>query len=72
MLNKQINLAGRTALVTGASRGIGEAAVRRLAKAGANVVLLARSQTEIEHIAQERVLLSSSYFDGRFIFLRLF
>lgn len=53
MLNQHINLSGRTALVTGASRGIGEAAVRRLAKAGANVVLLARSQTEIENIARE-------------------
>ncbi len=53
MLNQHINLSGRTALVTGASRGIGEAAVRRLAKAGANVVLLARSQTEIENIALE-------------------
>lgn len=36
-------LAGRTALVTGASRGVGLAVARALAAAGARVVLLARS-----------------------------
>jgi NAD(P)-dependent dehydrogenase (short-subunit alcohol dehydrogenase family) len=53
MLNPNIDLSGQTAVVTGASRGIGEATARRLAHAGANVVLLARSATEIERIAQE-------------------
>ena len=53
MLNPHIDLSGQTALVTGASRGIGEATVRRLAQAGANVVLLARSQEAIEKITGE-------------------
>lgn len=53
MMNEHIDLSGRTALVTGASRGIGEAAVRRLSSAGANVVLVARSQTDIDKISQE-------------------
>ena len=51
MLNPDINLSGKTAVVTGASRGIGAAAVSRLAAAGANVVLLARSGGEIESLA---------------------
>jgi 3-oxoacyl-[acyl-carrier protein] reductase len=38
-----IDLSGKTALITGASRGIGEAAARVMAGYGANVVLAARS-----------------------------
>lgn len=38
------NLNGRTAIVTGASRGIGLATAQALATAGANVVLTARTQ----------------------------
>ena len=38
-----MELAGKTAVVTGASRGIGEAIARALAAAGAEVVL-ARAQ----------------------------
>ena len=46
-----IDLSGKTAIVTGASRGIGAAAAEELAKAGANVVLAARSEAEIERNA---------------------
>ncbi|MEL6172834.1 MAG: SDR family oxidoreductase [Pseudomonadota bacterium] len=48
-----MNMDGKTALITGASRGIGEAAARRFAAAGANLVLAARSTREIERIAGE-------------------
>lgn len=44
-------LAGRTALVTGASRGIGAAVARALASAGARVALVSRSRAALEAIA---------------------
>ena len=47
------DLAGRTALVTGASRGIGAAAARALAEAGAGVALMARSSDAVAALAGE-------------------
>ncbi|WP_298962107.1 SDR family oxidoreductase [uncultured Roseibium sp.] len=47
------DLSGQVALVTGASRGIGAAAARSLAKYGAKVVLAARSSADIEQIADD-------------------
>ena len=47
------DLAGRVALITGASRGIGAAAARAFAAAGAKVVLLARTEEAIAEIAGE-------------------
>jgi NADP-dependent 3-hydroxy acid dehydrogenase YdfG len=50
---KDAALSGRSALVTGASRGIGEASARALAAAGARVHLLARSASVLEPLARE-------------------
>jgi len=48
----RIDLTGKTALVTGASRGIGEAIARRLGETGAHILVAARSVDRVQQVAQ--------------------
>jgi NAD(P)-dependent dehydrogenase (short-subunit alcohol dehydrogenase family) len=53
-MNDSKPLAGKLALVTGASRGIGAATAEALAAAGAHVIIVARTNSALEEI-EERI-----------------
>lgn len=48
-----MDMQGKTVLITGASRGIGESAARVFAEAGANVALVARNEAAIADLTAE-------------------
>jgi len=48
-----LKISGKTALVTGASRGIGRATCVELAELGVNIVAVARNQSDLDSLANE-------------------
>ena len=54
MLKSLFDLRGRTALVTGGSKGIGKAVARGYAEAGADVMICARHEAELQAAAGDR------------------
>ena len=53
MDNRQFDLSGRVALVTGASRGLGQYFGRALARAGADLIVTSRKQASLEGFVKE-------------------
>ena len=52
MYLKQINLKNKTALVTGAGKGIGKACAIALAEAGANLIIISRTKKDLEKVSK--------------------
>ncbi|WP_186725548.1 SDR family NAD(P)-dependent oxidoreductase [Planomicrobium sp. CPCC 101110] len=53
MMLKSFSLEGKTAIVTGAGKGIGKAIALAVAEAGANVMLVARTEADLKQVQQE-------------------
>src|ERR1700722_16471722 len=53
MTNSPFDLSGRIALVTGASRGLGQYFARALARAGADIALTSRDKRSLSAFAEE-------------------
>ena len=51
--NTMVALKGKTALITGAARGIGRAAAIALAKEGVNIGMIARTEETLQNVAKE-------------------
>ncbi|RZO49886.1 MAG: SDR family oxidoreductase [Candidatus Pelagibacterales bacterium] len=52
MYLKKINLKNKTALVTGAGKGIGKACAIALAEAGANLIIISRTQKDLDKVSK--------------------
>jgi NADP-dependent 3-hydroxy acid dehydrogenase YdfG len=59
-----MTLNGKTAIITGASSGIGEATAFALANAGANVALAARRTERLEQLKVRKQRLDRSIFSS--------
>ena len=52
MYLKKINLKNKTALITGAGKGIGKACAIALAEAGADIIIISRTQKDLDSVSK--------------------
>ena len=52
MFLKKYNLKNKTAIVTGAGKGLGKACAIALAEAGANLVIISRTKKDLDHVSK--------------------
>ena len=53
MIKEKFNLINKVAIITGASKGIGESMARGLAEFGAKVVISSRKQQAVDEVASK-------------------
>ena len=70
---KDINLKGKTALITGATKGLGRGAAIAIAQAGGNIIAVGRNQNELNSLEKMsnhnlRKHLYKQYLQNQFLF----
>ena len=58
---KDINLRGKTALITGATKGLGRGAAEAIAEAGGNIIAIGRNQSELNSLGKKIKKLKVQY-----------
>ena len=50
---KDMSLRGKTALITGATKGLGRGAAEAIAEAGGNIIAIGRNQSELNSLEKK-------------------